>query len=238
MRTLCITHRAAAGRPLPEQVREICSVHPQGVILREKDLPLEDYRALALSCGEICRRSGTPFLLHGLDLPPEEYLESLLCACAGEESVRATLSVPAVVSGERRVADGIHLSMRDFLWVGDHVPAQVLSALHRQGFLIGVSTHSVEEAEVCERRGADYITASHIFPTDCKRGLPPRGLSWLQEVCRAVRIPVYALGGIDEGNAASCLAAGACGICVMSLCMRPDARKRLQKLVRTGSSIG
>ncbi len=44
--------------------------------------------------------------------------------------------------------------------------------------------------------GASYLTAGHIYATDCKRGLPPRGLGFLKEVCREVSIPVYGIGGI------------------------------------------
>lgn len=47
-----------------------------------------------------------------------------------------------------------------------------------------------------EQLGASYLTAGHIYATDCKRGLPPRGLGFLKEVCREVSIPVYGIGGI------------------------------------------
>ena len=41
------------------------------------------------------------------------------------------------------------------------------------------------------------MTAGHIYATDCKKGLPPRGLDFLKNVCDAVEIPVYAIGGIN-----------------------------------------
>ena len=61
---------------------------------------------------------------------------------------------------------------------------------------LGISIHSVEEAKEAEQLGASYLTAGHIYATDCKRGLPPRGLGFLKEVCREVSIPVYGIGGI------------------------------------------
>lgn len=82
--------------------------------------------------------------------------------------------------------------------------------------IIGVSTHSVEEAIACAKLGATYITASHIFPTDCKRDLAPRGLEYLRDVKQNVDIPVYALGGIHPDNIDLCLKAGADGVCMMS----------------------
>ncbi|MDE6908515.1 MAG: thiamine phosphate synthase [Lachnospiraceae bacterium] len=85
---------------------------------------------------------------------------------------------------------------------------------------IGASVHSVKEAEEAYALGASYLTAGHVFLTDCKRGVPARGLDFLKEVCRAVPLPVYGIGGITEENAASVLEQGAAGYCVMSGVMR------------------
>ena len=82
--------------------------------------------------------------------------------------------------------------------------------------MIGVSCHSVEDAVAAEERGCTYITAGHVFDTDCKKGLPGRGLEFLQKVCKSVSIPVYAIGGIGSENINAVRAAGAAGACVMS----------------------
>ena len=83
---------------------------------------------------------------------------------------------------------------------------------------IGISIHSVEEAKEAEQLGASYLTAGHIYATDCKRGLPPRGLGFLKEVCREVSIPVYGIGGIkfDEEQWNDMEKCGAIGGCIMS----------------------
>ena len=108
----------------------------------------------------------------------------------------------------------IHLPLSRFLEMDES---------DKKGFCeIGVSIHSVEEAVKAQQAGASYVTAGHIFPTDCKKGLEPRGLSFLQEVCRSVTIPVYAIGGITKKNAASCISAGAAGICLMSSLMKAE----------------
>ncbi len=86
--------------------------------------------------------------------------------------------------------------------------------------LKGASIHSIDEAKRAERLGADYITASHIFATDCKAGLEPKGLEWLSDIYSSVGIPVYALGGINENNAEDCIKAGADGVCMMSEAMK------------------
>ena len=90
---------------------------------------------------------------------------------------------------------------------------------------IGTSCHSVEDALEAQRLGADYITAGHVFVTDCKKGLAPRGLDFLRNVCYSVDIPVYAIGGISPDNIASVRKCGAAGACVMSGFMNCPAPK-------------
>jgi len=89
---------------------------------------------------------------------------------------------------------------------------------------IGASVHSVNEAKEAEKLGATYLITGHIFPTDCKKGVAPRGLSFLKEVCDAVKIPVFAIGGIKKDKLENVLNAGAKGVCVMSeamTCLNP-----------------
>ncbi len=79
-----------------------------------------------------------------------------------------------------------------------------------RGFLIGRSVHQLTEAVDAERAGADYIFFGPVFATPSKLAYgPPQGISRLAEVCRAVRIPVLAIGGVTEENAADCFRAGA-----------------------------
>ena len=215
MNTICITNRALSQRPFFQQLGIVASADPKAILLREKDQQIEEYTNTACKAITICHTFNISCLLHSLNLPPENYLFDLLSDC--EEGIIS--------------ADGIQMTMRDFLWMKANLPAELLSNLKRQGFRVGVSTHSVEEAVLCEKNDADYVTASHIFPTACKKNLAPRGLVYLQSVCRAVNLPVYALGGIQEDNAASCLKAGASGVCVMSLCMQQDAKRRIEALV-------
>ena len=82
-----------------------------------------------------------------------------------------------------------------------------------------------------EALGCTYITAGHVFDTDCKKGLPGRGLPFLEEVCGSVSIPVYAIGGIHEDNVAAVRRSGAQGACVMSTLMQcQDPAACLQNL--------
>ncbi|WP_414150988.1 thiamine phosphate synthase [Acetobacterium carbinolicum] len=87
---------------------------------------------------------------------------------------------------------------------------------------VGVSVHTVEQAREAQALGADYLIAGHIFPTECKKNLPARGLRFLKEVCDGVTIPVFAIGGISEVNYKIALMAGAKGVCIMSEAMTTD----------------
>lgn len=102
-----------------------------------------------------------------------------------------------------------------------HMPFGLLTeALCREFETVGCSVHSAEQALAAEKTGASYVTAGHVFATDCKKGLPPRGLDFLSEVCRTVGIPVYAIGGINADNMRLALEAGAERVCMMGFLNR------------------
>lgn len=87
---------------------------------------------------------------------------------------------------------------------------------------LSTSVHSAEEAIEAQALGATVLIAGHIYTTQCKAGLAPRGLGFLQKVCSTVNLPVYAIGGIsfDASQHAELKAKGARGACVMSAYMK------------------
>mgnify|MGYP004728513805 FL=1 len=87
---------------------------------------------------------------------------------------------------------------------------------------VGISVHGANEAKHVERQGADFCIAGHIFTTQCKPGVEPRGLDFLRHITSNAAIPVYAIGGIDAHNIASVRDAGAAGACLMSALMTCD----------------
>lgn len=90
---------------------------------------------------------------------------------------------------------------------------------------IGASVHSLEEALEAQELGVHYLIAGHIFATNSKKDLPPRGLSFLEEICKQVKVPVFAIGGITKDKAKDILLTGAKGMCIMSEamnCEHPD----------------
>lgn len=104
------------------------------------------------------------------------------------------------------------------------LPQEILAQLS-----FGVSVHHVKEAVLAERIGAQWLIAGHIYTTSCKEGVPPRGLAFLSEVCHAVSIPVFAIGGIQKSYLPELQQAGATGCCIMSQWMQTETpRKTLQ----------
>ncbi len=85
------------------------------------------------------------------------------------------------------------------------------------GLSIGYSAHAIEEALEAERDGAAFVTFAPVYRTRSPGSkAPPQGLARLSDVCRALRIPVFALGGITAARAPEVIAAGAAGVAVVS----------------------
>ena len=117
---------------------------------------------------------------------------------------------------------------------GIHLPLHIAKKGGYVGYgIFGISVHSPEEAVEAEKLGADYITFGHIFPTDCKKGLEPRGTELLKKVCECVDIPVYAIGGITAENAASVKTSSAKGVCLMSSLMKADEPSKIIERIRS-----
>ena len=112
-------------------------------------------------------------------------------------------------------ADGVHLGQED-------LPLDAARPLVGDR-LIGISTHSVEQAEAAERGGADYIGFGPMFPTRTKEtGYASRGLSMLESVRRRVGIPIVAIGGITAENVAQTWKSGADAVAMISYLTRGD----------------
>ena len=181
---LAISNRHLCNRPFEEQIHRVCEWRPDALVLREKELSEDEYKALAESVLDICKSYDVPCILH-------TYWKAAL------ELVHDAIHLPLPLLRELSSTKSFHIT--DFR-------------------KIGTSVHSVEDAIEAQRLGATYVTAGHIFTTECKKGLPPRGLDFLKNVCDAVTIPVYGIGGIkfDPMQWNNLNDQGACGGCIMS----------------------
>ena len=148
-------------------------------------------------------------ILREKDLSEDEYYELAkkikpMCDKAGVELVIHTYVNVAKKLGVK----SIHLPLDKFI---------MLTEEDKQLFdNIGTSVHSLDDLEKAISLGANYVLAGHIYDTDCKKGLPGRGLEFLQEICSNVRVPVIAIGGINMDRLKEVKDVGASGAAIMS----------------------
>lgn len=143
--------------------------------------------------------------------------QAVQLAASSEATVRARVIVNDRLDVALATqAGGVHLGEKS---IPPQEARRLVNLLDREkDFLIGVSCHSLEAAKAAEQGGADYLFFGPVFATPSKAVYgPPQGLERLTEVCRAVAIPVLAIGGITLENAAACLSAGASGIAAIRL---------------------
>ena len=124
-------------------------------------------------------------------------------------------------------ADGVHLGQQD-------LPARAARKLLGETAIIGVTASSLKEALQAEQDGADYIGFGHIYPTYSKlKESSPLGLDILQKTAALVSLPILAIGGINQENAASVISSGASGIAVISAVSRAnDPARAARELCR------
>ena len=122
-------------------------------------------------------------------------------------------------------ADGLHVGQED-------LPAAAARRILRPGMILGVSTHDEPQARRAREDGADYIAVGSIFPTGTKTGFQLVGLDLLRELRPRLGVPVVAIGGITEANAAQVMEAGADAAAVISaVCGTPDPREATARLL-------
>lgn len=107
-------------------------------------------------------------------------------------------------------ADGVHIGQED-------MPLGMARQILGEHKIIGVSTHSVKQAQQAEKEGADYIAIGPIFSTSSKpKAGPPKGTQIISQVKEMIKIPLVAIGGINLDNIDKTLGAGADGIAVIN----------------------
>lgn len=192
---ICITNRS-----LCPQGPETSGLHP-------------DFEALLLRLACIAPKKPKAVILREKDLNDEDY-QQLLFRC---KKILEPMNICLIAHTFIQAAKNTGISRI-------HLPLPVLLNMgHRpEGFQwVGTNVHSVDDAKKALACGADYLIAGHIFETDCKAGLPGRGLNFLKKVVNMSPVPVYAIGGITLSNLKDVKRAGAAGGCMMSGLMRP-----------------
>ena len=123
-------------------------------------------------------------------------------------------------------ADGVHLR-------SDSLPLPLARRMMGNDKLIGISTHSVRDAQKAEDEGADFVVLGPIYDTPSKRiHGSPLGLDTLEAACQACRIPIFAIGGMKPEHVHDVMSSGAYGIAVISSILQAaDVPRRTQHLL-------
>ena len=115
-------------------------------------------------------------------------------------------------------AEGVHLGQSD-------MPVKTARELVGSSMIIGATTKTVEQALEAERSGADYLGVGAIYPTTTKVKTVLTSVDTLREICRAVSIPVNAIGGLNKDNCHVLENTGISGICAVSAIMKSSDPK-------------
>lgn len=187
-----ITNRKFSTDDIYVNFEQICKKRSDvsTIVLREKDLDKTDYKNMAKKIINICDKYDKKCILH-----------SFVDVCVELKH------------------DKIHLPMPVFLQY-----AKFGNDFFEKFNLIGVSTHSVEDIKLIESvlkkynidKNKIYVTLGHIYKTNCKKGLEPRGIDFLRLCCEKSNIRVFAIGGINKVNIEEVKKTKASGACIMS----------------------
>ncbi len=121
-------------------------------------------------------------------------------------------------------ADGVHIGR-------DDMPYPLARKLLGKNKIIGLTVHSLKEARLAQKLGADYLGVSPVFATSTKKDAGrPKGVELIKKIKKEVKIPIIAIGGINLRNSPSVIRAGADGLCAISAVVtKPDVKKEIEK---------
>ncbi|MDI6641253.1 MAG: thiamine phosphate synthase [Elusimicrobiota bacterium] len=208
----CITDRPRGGLTYESIVESFCAAGADIVQFRAKELSASEMVTVGRKLRKITNRYKIPLI------------------------VNDRLDVALIIG-----ADGVHLGQGD-LPVGEikrlityNLDVAISPMNERRvvssEFIVGVSTHSLKEAIEAEKNGADYVSFGPIFSSPTKPELNPVGLKLLKEVKSKLKIPVVAIGGINEKNISQVIDAGPDAIAVISaICSSTNIKKSVKNL--------
>lgn len=225
-RKLCKGYEKYGFDAFYDRISEIVNmkqdIRPASIILREKDLSEEEYREVAKRLKTICDRTGVVFCTHNYALVAEELGTPAHFPLHVLEKLVRDKKISKTNPRNSGMLNEISNGMPDGKSNGmpDGRSNNILDGRSEIYNLMryGASCHSVEDALCAYKLGCDYVTAGHVYITDCKKGLAPRGIDFLKKMCDSVPIPVYGIGGIDleSDKIDEVKQAGAKGACIMS----------------------
>lgn len=133
-------------------------------------------------------------------------------------------NVPFIINDNADIAvkvnaDGVHVGQKD-------MEAEYVRSLMGEDKILGVSVQTVEQAVIAEKTGADYLGVGAVFKTASKADADAVSYETLRAICKAVSIPVVAIGGIGASNILQLKGSGICGVAVISAIFAADDIKK------------
>ena len=184
-------------------------------------------------------QAGATFLqLREKNMTEEEFLNEAVKV----KKIAEKYNVPLIINDSVEVAiqcgaDGVHVGQSD-------MEAGNVRALLGDDKILGVTAKTVEQAELAEKRGADYLGVGTVFPTSTKPDALAITMDTLRNICNAVSIPVVAIGGITKENISMFEGTGVDGVALVSAIFGQediaeatrDMKERAVKVVESGKS--
>ena len=129
-------------------------------------------------------------------------------------------------------AEGVHLGQSD-------MPVRVARKLMGEDKIVGATAKTVPQANEAYEQGADYLGVGAIYPTTTKVKTVLTSTETLNDICKAVPIPVNAIGGLNKNNIDILKGIPIAGICVVSAIMKADSpQKSAVELIERAKEIG
>jgi thiamine-phosphate pyrophosphorylase len=128
-------------------------------------------------------------------------------------------------------ADGVHVGQED-------MPVAEVREVVGPDMLIGLSTHAPEEIDAVDPSVVDYIGVGPVHVTPTKPGRPAVGLELIRYAATHARVPFFAIGGLDQGNLAEAVAAGAARVCVLRAISDAEDPERAARALRAQLGAG
>lgn len=185
---ISVTNRHLCKNNFLNQIEQICISNPYALILREKDLSIDEYIELASKVMNLCSKYSVEFYIN-------HFIEAAI-----------NLNVKNIQVSFKQLIDNPNICI---------------------SFNVFVSVHTLEEAIIADSMKVKGIIAGHIFKTDCKKGLEPKGVEFIHLISKRISTPLFAIGGINIQNAHEIISYGASGFCVMSELMKSNSVNNL-----------
>ncbi|MCR4903354.1 MAG: thiamine phosphate synthase [Butyrivibrio sp.] len=209
---IAVTNRHLVKGDFFAQMEKVIELSPKAIILREKDVSIKEYDEILGSLISFVINKSMPA---SNDKKVAEVYQSVDCASTGYSQITVYI---------HSHMDLVSKYINIYPHIGVHFPFHILNEKRdeirkmksQNQISVSVSCHTIDEVSFAATLGADQVILGNIFETDCKKGLPGKGLAFLSEAVASTILPVYGIGGITLDNINYLLDKGAAGGCMMS----------------------